>query len=345
MMSEAAIQGWARARMGVPPSVEEAPDVHPRDRLRMAQQLVHEASKDPAVRRAALDALRGCPNVPQGGAAWLARWVRANVQYSEEAPRSELLQGPFETLVYQVGDCDDLVILWASLARSVGLDCWFAGVAADEEPDVLRHAVGWCEGQGYVELSRDRRWGGPWVQPLAFRLPAGYHAIVWSPEPGARWRLDRGDGRGLARVDELPSQAAEAKERAMRTRNPRAADPGVRYPFMSGVMGGALEGTKAGLAEGARLPAPNGGETERAGDDAWWSGYRDLFTTELPSIGGEFIRQRLLGEEPAGLVEPPPQSDIPTTPAPRESVGIPGPVIGLGVIAAAGAIIYLIMRR
>ena len=49
----------------------------------------------------------------------LCSWVRANIGYSREA--SELLQDPLTTLLVRSGDCDDHVILVASLARSLQL--------------------------------------------------------------------------------------------------------------------------------------------------------------------------------------------------------------------------------
>lgn len=49
----------------------------------------------------------------------LTRWIRRNIRYIKEA--GEQIQSPVQTLKTGIGDCDDLVVLAAALATSIGL--------------------------------------------------------------------------------------------------------------------------------------------------------------------------------------------------------------------------------
>lgn len=73
---------------------------------------------------------------PSRQAQALSDWIRSEIRYVREA--GEQLQTPFQTLRARIGDCDDLVILAAALATSIGLRwryAWyqlpFAHVAID----------------------------------------------------------------------------------------------------------------------------------------------------------------------------------------------------------------------
>jgi hypothetical protein len=254
----------------------------PYERLALANRMIFEAAKEPAIRRAGFEALRGCRNVARNGAQHLARWVRRHIDYAQEAPGVEILQGPYTTLAYRIGDCDDLAILWASLARSQGLDALMAGVAELDDPEVLLHAVAYDGDHDlHYELSQDWRYGGRAAPALRFTTPPTCYTVWWSPEA---WRQGfwANDGSGYRPLEEPMLRGTMF---ARRMPNPTAYTSYKPLPDEGGG-GGLLEDIQAGL-----------GGIFRMG----------------PQIVGSFLP----GEEPEALeeipeVEAPPPSRFPT---------------------------------
>lgn len=61
----------------------------------------------------------------------LADWVRDNVKWIRDTRGFETLQYPYRTLAFGAGDCDDLSILLAALAISIGIPTQFRAIAAN----------------------------------------------------------------------------------------------------------------------------------------------------------------------------------------------------------------------
>src|SRR6185503_12594383 len=167
----------------------------------------------------------------------------------------EVLQGPLHTLAYKVGDCDDLAILWCALARSVGIDARFCGVASESDPETMVHAIGYDQGTGiHWELSQDHRWGGNRIQPLRFTTPPHYFTLWWSPEPGDPGGFWYAFPREPYRRTQEPSM--------IRRRNPamlahRIANPNNTYDAKASLYGGDSAET------GSKLNTVSGGSSGR----------------------------------------------------------------------------------
>lgn len=299
-------------------------DMSPWERIAQANQMALEAAKDPYIRHAAVEALKGCGDIPGRGGEHLARWVRKNITYAAEAPGVEVLQGPFTTLALRTGDCDDLSITWASLARSVGLDAYVAGIAEKSNPEALVHAVGYDNGtKTHWELSLDKRWGGPLIQSLVFRRPQDYLAVWWSPEAHrlGYW-IDLGDGY------QHEEQTQPQKEQVtMRYRNPVDAK-GQWYEEApsNGATGKPTDGN--GLGD----------------DREWW---QQIFIDPLSVLATGFAQQApgaILGNE-QGLAEPPPEDTSYMQVATQDRAGMPTWIWGLLGLAAVGGVVWYIAKR
>lgn len=70
----------------------------------------------------------------------LADWVRDEIRWVRDINGFETLQWPERTLQYQAGDCDDLSILLAALAMTIGFQTYFKAIAANrKERDQYSH--------------------------------------------------------------------------------------------------------------------------------------------------------------------------------------------------------------
>lgn len=179
----------------------------------LAGQLAHRASRESRLRALATRITDRLIRVDVNGSAEIARFVRRAIRYRMETPGVEILQGPFTTLETKVGDCDDLVILWVALCRSIGIDATFAGVRQKGGTDYV-HAIGYLPAEKtFVELTDDRVYGGRRQPLLSGSLPAGLEALYWSPVDG-RLVLAQGGGasftRGALRVVDRPGFGAVA---------------------------------------------------------------------------------------------------------------------------------------
>lgn len=101
----------------------------------------------PAIRRAAVKIAGGIVNDDdRGNAERLARFVRRALVYVKDPLDAEFIQAPDVLLLEIVaqgrahGDCDDHVLLYASLAQSLGIPTEIAGVKLPPSP-TFNHVI------------------------------------------------------------------------------------------------------------------------------------------------------------------------------------------------------------
>lgn len=159
-------------------------DIHgpPEYHVDVANAVAHEGARTTQVRALAARIARGLRDVPAEAPVAVADWIRKNVLYTQEAAGEEILQGPLTTLRVGTGDCDDLVILWASLLRALGLPAQLAGLRRPGA-DGFYHAVGYLDGR-YYELSLDHTYGAPRRPVHMTGIPAGHAAYTSDPLSG-----------------------------------------------------------------------------------------------------------------------------------------------------------------
>jgi hypothetical protein len=152
----------------------------PRGYVRAANRLAHEFAKEPALRVLAAQICETVEDIHREGPLAIAQWIREHIRYMQEA--GEVIQGPFHTLGARLGDCDDLVTLWACLCRSVGLDAVLVGLCPQgRKTPPFAHAVGMAGGLLY-ELTDDRQYtmrGEP--SQILMRWPARTWGYYWNP--------------------------------------------------------------------------------------------------------------------------------------------------------------------
>lgn len=214
----------------------------PRGYVRAANELIDASSRDPFLRGVAMAICRDCRNIPNEAPLAIANWVRNNIGYAQES--GEVIQGPWHTLSLRIGDCDDLVVCWASLVRSLGFPAHLAGLG---DGRVFQHAIGELDGTFY-ELVNDDRWGGPPTEPLLIRLPRPLTAYVWRP------RARRGTMHGPPRVNLGPLReqvAALGLEDELDGLTPESVlDAASQLPGVAGDLGRA-GASAAGVASSA----------------------------------------------------------------------------------------------
>jgi hypothetical protein len=126
---------------------------HPQ-RLAFMRQISMMRGRDPRIAKLAVSILRqygAGPRQYDRQAAALLKWVQdpKNVYYVNEP--GERLQDPIHTIKVGHGDCDDQVILLASLYESVGLPWRFVLSGRGKGGDKVRHIEG-------DQISPDVRW-------------------------------------------------------------------------------------------------------------------------------------------------------------------------------------------
>lgn len=157
-----------------------------RETVQAANDLAQLRSLDAPIRALAVAIVGPLKDARTEVPTRIAAWIRDKVQYTQETPMVEVLQGPYRTLGGNVsvqtpmgpyrfggtgtGDCDDLSILFACLCRSVGVPAYVAGIAPVGKPDSFFHAMGFAGGVFY-ELSKDRPYGGLGGSTIASRSP------------------------------------------------------------------------------------------------------------------------------------------------------------------------------
>lgn len=158
--------------------------------VRAANELAHEFAKEPALRVLAAQVCRTVQDIHAEAPLAIAAWIRKHITYMQEA--GEVIQGPYHTLTTRVGDCDDLVTLWACLCRSIGVPAVLVGLCRPgERKPQFAHAVGMAGGRLY-ELTDDRRYtmAGD-SAPILMRWPANTWGWYWQPTSRkGRWMGD-----------------------------------------------------------------------------------------------------------------------------------------------------------
>jgi hypothetical protein len=105
---------------------------------RMAE-IIREASRDPAIVAAARGLIRNlAPGDYPSEAAALSNFVRDNVRYTGDPSTEDLYVWPAVTLKQRAGDCNNKVLLFGALARSIGFPVRLAFLFKEPQPDLRR---------------------------------------------------------------------------------------------------------------------------------------------------------------------------------------------------------------
>lgn len=89
--------------------------------MKMIREKIQAGGVSPKVRAIALEAVKTAPEFSDlGQVVALVRWIRARVTYRRDPIGAEVIADPRDTLKIGFGDCDDLVVLFGSLAQSIG---------------------------------------------------------------------------------------------------------------------------------------------------------------------------------------------------------------------------------
>jgi len=161
-------------------------DLVPLDHIKIANEMAARYALDAPIRRAAARILEGCTNIPVSGPRQIALWIRKNLTYQQEAPGVEIVQGPYHTLRYGVGDCDDLALTMATLCRAAGIRAYLCGVGKAPTASRFLHAICWVPGVGHFELSDDRNYGGIGHRSEKFEHKPSIITVYYDPEPRNR---------------------------------------------------------------------------------------------------------------------------------------------------------------
>ena len=158
-------------------------------RLKMLAKMAREYGTDPRLRifvaNKVLVPAGVEPRNYRGQAAAMLRWVQENIYYTNEP--GEQIQSPWWTLKVRTGDCDDLSVLLAAMAHSIGLHWRF--VLAGRDPSTGER-VRWTPGQrkprgvrfyhiyldlGWPPLIKPNSWAA--AEPTIKNVPLGYDVV------------------------------------------------------------------------------------------------------------------------------------------------------------------------
>jgi transglutaminase-like putative cysteine protease len=92
------------------------------------RSMVEARRKDPVIidtARKIMNAYGVARDDTKGEAAAIYRFLKNHIRYTRDPIDVELLQDPVITLAWRTGDCDDISVLGASLAESIGLPTRF----------------------------------------------------------------------------------------------------------------------------------------------------------------------------------------------------------------------------
>jgi transglutaminase-like putative cysteine protease len=131
--------------------------------------LIRAGVKDFYVRQKAIDILlekRVPPKSYLGEIRALFEWVQANIRYTKDPFRLELLHSARRMLELRAGDCDDVAILLGALLEAVGHPVRLVLIGPDpRRPRLFSHV--------YVEVHHRGRW-----IPVDATMP---HPMGWAP--------------------------------------------------------------------------------------------------------------------------------------------------------------------
>ncbi len=138
-------------------------------------RLVKTYKKNTAIRETALDLVKTLPAKNWAAEAnALYEFVRDKIRYVRDVNEVETVATPVKTLEYEQGDCDDKVVLLASLLESIGHPSAF--VALGYAPQTFTHV--------YLQSKINKKWVGMETTenwPMGMR-PKGmpYHMVQYN---------------------------------------------------------------------------------------------------------------------------------------------------------------------
>ena len=142
--------------------------------LKVMRQIVRAAKKRPAIRFQAIQLTQNLPNKNYYlEAQALHDFVRDDIRYIRDVRDVETIAYPEITLKTGAGDCDDKVVLLASLLESIGHPTRF--VAIGRAPQHFEHV--------YLETKIGERWVAsettePW--PFGRRPKLGFSMVIYN---------------------------------------------------------------------------------------------------------------------------------------------------------------------
>lgn len=187
-----------------------------RRKLRFLRQMAERYGGDPAMRwwtvQNVLQPAGVEPMDNEGQARAMLEWVQTRIYYANET--GEQIQSPWRTIKEGTGDCDDMALLLATMAHSVGLGFRFAIAGTDRQGRPLR----WVEGE---------RWKPGTYSHIYLQLgwPALNPSIWASAEPTLR-----GTPLGYDVVELAQNRSATVTEAPIRADLPGFGSPVVSLP-------------------------------------------------------------------------------------------------------------------
>lgn len=162
-------------------------------KLSFMRSVSEGASQDPRLKEQVVAILTGSDGflarAYEEHLAKMLAWTQQNVRYVNE--KGEVIQDPLYTLQQKYGDCDDQMVLLASMVDSLGYPWWFVLAGKDAAGNTYR----WIEGQPkpfsksfsrieWVHIYLLAAWppfGEPaeyrWMDPTIADAPLGYDVI------------------------------------------------------------------------------------------------------------------------------------------------------------------------
>lgn len=192
------------------------------DRRRVAflRQMAERYGEDPAMRwwvvQNVLIPANVSPMDNERQARALLAWVQTNIYYANEP--GEQIQSPWRTLAERTGDCDDMALLLAAMAHSIGLGFKFAIAGRDASGNPIRWVDGapWRPGRYshiYLQLGWPALAPTSWAsaEPTLRGTPLGYDVVLQAQQ--GRASTGRADLYGAPLPQRLPALPIGARRR------------------------------------------------------------------------------------------------------------------------------------
>lgn len=175
------------------------------------RKLVHQGMTDQAINRAAIGIVRAA-GIQQfdfaGETRALFEWVKNNIRFTRDIAGIETLRTAREILTIRAGDCDDIVLLLASLLSTVGHNVRLVTISSDPTaPRTFSHI--------YLEAEMQ---DGSWIALDSARRNAMFGR---GPQRYFRkriWSLTENDHRDVSGLAGYPSTQRSAVSTQPRTR-------------------------------------------------------------------------------------------------------------------------------
>jgi len=259
------------------------------DRRRVAflRTMAERYGNDPALRwftvQRILQPAGVAPMDYEGQARALLIWVQTQIYYANEP--GEQIQSPWRTIAEGTGDCDDMALVLAALAHSIGLGFKFAIAGTDKQGRPVR----WIDGERwkpaeyshiYLQLGWPALNPQVWAsaEPTLRGTPLGFDVVASSPLSASPLSVATQSGPPV-RAD-LPGFGSPASHTTRRPHMPRGL--AARY--------GRSHGDVAAVAQPDQ-PAPaaaSGGWFPAPGELA-----REILLGVIVSAGTSFVIESL----------------------------------------------------